>query len=422
MIEELWGQPGQPAGAKPPGQARTFHKFRRPRGVAQTSSLPYRGFPIRRFDQAGTACRLEVGDTAGWKPALRSLGSPVPPLGPEISGQVIAGQPIASALEALAGGPDFACRPLYIPAFGQEPIIIPRVLCFHRRSGQTEIYFLSNQEDREMEILADFRVEREQPELWDPVNGAVRMLPESRSEAQRTILPLRFEPRQSFFVVFRTPAGARSPASGPNIPVLRQVFQFNGPWGVSFDPKWGGPAHVAFDALADWTQRAEPGIRYYSGAASYEKEFDLPPAHQAGGKLYLDLGAVRNLARVRLNDQDLGVIWCAPWRVEISPVVKPAGNTLAITVVNTWANRLIGDELEPEDCELVPWNPAERKGGYAIDIPGRGLKDLPDWLLEGVPRPSSRRYTFTTWRYYPQGAPLLPSGLLGPVTILAALP
>jgi hypothetical protein len=66
--------------------ARIFHEFRRPEGVAQTSSLLYRGFPIRRCDQAGTACRLEVGDTAGWKPALRSLGSPVPPLGCEVSG------------------------------------------------------------------------------------------------------------------------------------------------------------------------------------------------------------------------------------------------------------------------------------------------------------------------------------------------
>ena len=172
MIAELWGQPGQPSGAKPPGR-------------------------------------------------------------------VIAGQPIASALEALAGGPDFAWRPLYVPAFGQEPIIIPHVLCFHRRSGQTDIYFLSNQEERAVEILADFRVERKQPELWNPVNGAVRTLPESRSEAQRTLLPLRFEPRQSFFVVFRTLAGAPSPASGPNIPVLRQVFQFNGPWGVSFESEVG---------------------------------------------------------------------------------------------------------------------------------------------------------------------------------------
>ncbi|HXP60168.1 MAG TPA: DUF6057 family protein [Dongiaceae bacterium] len=64
-------------------------------GVAQTSSLLYRGFPIRRRDRAATACRLEVGDTAGWKPALPSLGSPVPPLACEISGLPANAQPVS---------------------------------------------------------------------------------------------------------------------------------------------------------------------------------------------------------------------------------------------------------------------------------------------------------------------------------------
>jgi hypothetical protein len=75
------------------GQAtlnRICHGFRQLERVAQTSSLPYRGFPIRRCSQAVTACRLEAGDTAGWKPALRSLGSPVPLLGLEMSGLIVA--------------------------------------------------------------------------------------------------------------------------------------------------------------------------------------------------------------------------------------------------------------------------------------------------------------------------------------------
>ncbi len=88
--------------------ARIFHGFRQPDGVAQASSLPYRGFPIRRCRQAGTACRPEVGDTARWKPALRSLGSPVPFLGREISGL----GPLAVVLVAV-GSPDlgFALGP-----------------------------------------------------------------------------------------------------------------------------------------------------------------------------------------------------------------------------------------------------------------------------------------------------------------------
>ncbi|HXP61108.1 MAG TPA: hypothetical protein VN829_11485 [Dongiaceae bacterium] len=71
--------------------ARIFHGCRQPEGVAQTSSLPYRGFPIRRSSvhperqNRRAVCRLEVGDTAGWKPALRSLGSPAPTLGRGVS-------------------------------------------------------------------------------------------------------------------------------------------------------------------------------------------------------------------------------------------------------------------------------------------------------------------------------------------------
>ena len=156
-------------------------------------------------------------------------------------------------------------------------------------------------------------------------------LTDFRLEGERTVVPLRLEPRQSRFLVFRKLAGKPTAEHGRNSPPARQVLQLTGPWEVSFDPKWGGPARITFDALADWTQRAEPGIQYYSGAATYRKEFDLPAGATRGTHtLYLDLGTVRNLARVRLNDQDLGVVWCAPWRVTITDAVtagrKPAGD------------------------------------------------------------------------------------------------
>jgi hypothetical protein len=102
------------------------------------------------------------------------------------------------------------------------------------------------------------------------------------------------------------------------------------------------------------------------------------------------------MARVRLNGKDLGVVWCAPWRVEITKTVKARGNKLEIEIANLWPNRMIGDENEPFD----------------------GVVDnkWPDWLLKGTQRPT-KRYTFTTYRFYKKDDPLLPSGLLGPVCI-----
>jgi len=273
----------------------------------------------------------------------------------------------------------------------------------HRRDGETEIYFVANPEDRVVETKMTFRVDGRQPELWDAVNGKVHDLAAFDIRSGRTTLTLQFEPHQSFFVVFRKPAGA-SAAAVPNFSVVVEAAVLSGPWEVSFDPKWGGPERVVFESLADWTLRPEPGIKYYSGTATYRKTFDLPAGVVLDEKsrLWLDLGIVDNIARVGLNGRDLGVVWCAPWRVNVAGVLKLAGNVLEIRVANLWPNRLIGDEQQPPDAEYG-------KGG--------NLVRKPDWIGSNGPRPSPGRLTFTTWRHFSKDSPLLPSGLLGPVTI-----
>ncbi|MGZ7046496.1 MAG: glycosyl hydrolase, partial [Candidatus Aminicenantales bacterium] len=280
----------------------------------------------------------------------------------------------------------------------------------HRRDGQTDVYFVANSGDLAMAADCLFRVAGKHPEVWDAVTGEIRALPEFAESAGRTAIPLKFEAHQSFFIVFR------NPAAGPKsvIKAVRQDVNFVpavesgkllGPWDVAFDPKWGGPEKITFDELDDWSRRAEEGIKYYSGPATYRKTFDMPGAHDGGGsarRTWLDLGAVKNIARVRLNGKDLGVVWCAPWRVEITGMARPKGNQLEITVANLWPNRLIGDEQLPPDCDYGP---------------GGNLARWPEWLMKGNPRPSAGRYTFTTWKHFDKNSPLLPSGLLGPVTI-----
>ncbi|MGQ9591157.1 MAG: glycosyl hydrolase, partial [Planctomycetota bacterium] len=249
----------------------------------------------------------------------------------------------------------------------------------HRSAPEAEIWFVSNQTDREVRIQCAFRVSGRAPELWDAVTGEVRDAEEFSDDGLRTAVPLVLAPRGSVFVLFRRPAAARE-GRGRNFPDLRPYGEIPGPWIVSFDPKLGGPERAVFERLEDWTQRPEEGIRFYSGTATYRAAFDLPQSLRGRtGPVYLDLGKVRNLAEVRLNGRGLGVVWTAPWRVEISAVAREGRNELEIDVVNLWPNRLVGDAgLAPE-----------------------------------------RRVTATNVRKFTRDSPLLPSGLLGPVRLLA---
>jgi hypothetical protein len=125
--------------------------------------------------------------------------------------------------------------------------------------------------------------------------------------------------------------------------------------------------------------------------------------------MFLNLGAVHALAEVWLNGKNLGVVWTAPWCVDISSAIKSKRNKLEIKVTNVWANRLIGDEQQPADCDFG-------KGDFGFGGP---LKTFPDWFVKGEPRPSSGRFTFTTWNYFTKDSPPVSSGLLGPVTLMA---
>jgi hypothetical protein len=270
----------------------------------------------------------------------------------------------------------------------------------HRSLADREIYFISNRTDHPVEDVCIFRDGTLNAELWDAVTGEIRPLFNLKKAATGISLPVKLDASQSFFVVFNKTKSSIKPGGKTDFPVGKPVSTLKGSWSVAFDPAWGGPAKVVFDSLSDWTTRPEEGIRYYSGIATYTKTFDLPDSCKSlKTSIWLvDLGNVKNMARVKLNGIDFGVVWTTPLQVNITSALKKKGNLLEIEVANLWMNRLIGDEALPDD----------------------GIKDhkWPEWLLNGTPR-TSGRYTFTTHRYYKKGDPLVESGLMGPVTILA---
>ncbi|BCM89816.1 hypothetical protein IAD21_01664 [Abditibacteriota bacterium] len=218
---------------------------------------------------------------------------------------------------------------------------------------------------------------------------------------------LEYDP--SGHLVMETPDAGRyeiRSASGRkatfNIPSQLPAQTISGPWQVRFAPGGGAPAQVQFDQLLSWSDHPDPGVKYYSGPATYAKTITLTPAQLAKGKrLYLDLGDVQVMARVALNGRDLGILWKTPYRMDISTTARAGTNTLEITVVNLWVNRLIGDEQLPEDSDRNP---------------NGTLRSWPQWVLDNQPSPTGRQ-TFSSWRLWRKNDPLQPSGLLGPVTL-----
>ncbi|CAN5652901.1 hypothetical protein BH11BAC3_BH11BAC3_25490 [soil metagenome] len=291
----------------------------------------------------------------------------------------------------------------------EDSIIIKHI---HRNMDNANIYFVANTSRRAGAANCSFKVSGMQPELWDPVTADMHLLQDFKDEQGVTSMQLDFDKAQSFFIVFRNPVNKKVVSNNKNFPSLKKVLTLTGAWSVKFDSVWGGPAKpVTFNTLQDWTNNPISGIKYFSGTAVYAKSFDLSMINRnkSNTPSYLDMGIVKCIAHVYLNDNDLGIVWTAPWQVKIPfGLLKDKNNKLVIEVTNVWANRLIGDEQEPEDCE---WIPGYISGGYS-------LKEFPDWFLKKEPRPSKDRYCFTTWKYFTKDSPLITSGLLGPVTIM----
>jgi hypothetical protein len=249
----------------------------------------------------------------------------------------------------------------------------------HRRSGSVDVYYITSRWDNTEKIDASFRVSGKQPEFWNPVTGEIQDAHAFRQHDGVTTVPLALDPRGSVFVVFRRPiAESMNGSALSNELNISPLLTLTGPWQVSFDPKWGGPATPqTFDKLVDWTKLPESGIRFYSGSAVYRKQFRLASMPKPGEALFLNLGEVHEEAEVRLNGQMLGVVWTKPARLNISKAARLGPNDLEITVVNLWPNRLIGDA---------------------------GL-------------PVEQRFTQTNAQKFSSTTPLYPSGLLGPVVV-----
>ena len=346
-------------------------------GATVIGPKPVKGETLKNYPE----CDSEIAKLAGelWAPgapapsrqdALKHAGKM-----PALPGRVIADQTAREVLQADGVQPDFAAerrapaRPDDAPRLaGPAPGAPLDIDYIHRTGDGAEIYFVASRVTNAVSADCVFRVAGKAPELWNAVTGEHKFSAAYGQNDGRTIVPLDFDPCGSWFVVFREPAAAHPPTSRSNSVTLNPLQEISGPWTVRFDPKWGGPESVQFDSLVDWTTRSEPGIKFYSGTATYEKTFSifdssLRAPHSA---LWLDLGDVRELAEVKVNGKSRGIVWTPPFRADITGAVKPGENKLEIEVVNFWPNRIIGDANLPPDQRLTKTNIRNLKANTAL--------------------------------------------------------
>lgn len=216
----------------------------------------------------------------------------------------------------------------------------------HRRTADADIYFVNNHSD---EVLADtftLRTKHKNAEWWDAVT-AIRVALPLVGDSDEPSIALSLAPHEAGFVVV-----SDSLANAPSHQSWQTAVPIDGQWKVWFDPKMGGRGMTTMDKLTDWTLSADTATRYYSGSAIYENTFtcrknekDIPTA--------LRFEHLADVARVIVNGQEAGIVWCSPWQIDITPYVHKGRNTLKIEVANSLMNRMIIDSSLPEKRRIT---------------------------------------------------------------------
>ena len=302
-------------------------------------------------------------------------------------GKIIWGLSLKEILFERGVGPDFSFTG-NVPETSLDFI--------HRKNAEgTEIYFIRNATDTPVFGTGTLRQSGKNAEYWDPASGSMYSSGFISNIDNLTRLPITLDPYGSVFIVFSGQSSGHGsysiqkdgnmifPLEEP-IPHIQPPFMLyegglllqesgdyhlygagtpddddlpidpyeesiiEGPWQVNFPESSGGPGTVHMDPLIYWNDHPDDAIRFFSGIATYDKEFTLPEEFlRTGKKTWLEFDKISEVARITLNGVDLGICWKPPFRVDISDAVKAGRNHLTIEVANTWANGLCGDARLP---------------------------------------------------------------------------
>jgi len=318
--------------------------------------------------------------------------------------QVLAGMNIQPDLQFIGTHPETALDYIHRTTSDQEIYLVCNRFS-QMAYNDFEYRYLPTLPDRWEQVECSFRVTGKVPELWNPITGEMKEILTYYEENGRTFIPLLFEPEGSKYIVFRN--GKQNPhiieirKDGqpifprfglPTVNYPRIDFRRNGKkvnaelnepgtysllWAdgkredlkvekagteLPIDGRWdvhfGANSTLSerIDHLKSWTEFDLPQIKYFSGKAVYLKTFGLSSEDLNGNRIIIDLGHVKEMASVKINDHKLQVIWSAPFRFDLTPYLKTGANKLQVEVVNMWVNRLIGDGKLPQNERITRTN------------------------------------------------------------------
>ena len=252
------------------------------------------------------------------------------------------------------------------PDFTVSDPMLP-VLFIHLTTPEGEIYFVSNQSNETISFDANFRIKGKQPELWNPLTSEVRILPEQKQLTGATSIPMVMSPFESSFVIFRHPI--QEVKTNKNYPDAVCVASVKGPWTIEFEENRGGSKEpVVTDVLFDWMESENPQIKYFSGNAVYKTSFEINRIPET--PVYIDLGKVMVMAKIRVNGVDAGGVWTTPYQINITDYLKEGVNELEIEVVNCWRNRMIGELSMPQSERFTYHSAANIKADSEMQSSG----------------------------------------------------
>ena len=270
----------------------------------------------------------------------------------------------------------------------------PEIGFIHRKLPGANLYFVANTSNESKHVRAQFRDTAKYAEIWDGFTGDFSGIPDPRN------IVLDLAPYESRIIFFSDSATAP-----PSQPQQRETVRadLSQQWKVKLD---GLGISMDMDRLASWSDN--PKTKYYSGLATYQKTFELTlttsnreqssfsisvsapgchfpsPPGEHNMKAYLE-APIREAAQVYVNGKLAGVLWRPPFRLDVTPYVREGTNELRVVVGNTAINALAGQPLP--DYRLL-------RARYGMLFVPQDMENLQP----------------------------LPSGILGPVTLVESTP